>query len=153
MSWMEWWGESLDPGDVGEVQYGERPRRVRSRGIALLACFLALALLGGEAWLLWNLFGLRGGQEWAIAGVATLVYLALGYFVHPAPDYENIGWFGGLFDHPWRYSDDINRWMIFLLVALYPGKFVSEALIDFWRATGYAMPGSGKIIRVRREDT
>lgn len=30
------------------------------------------------------------------------------------PDYNNIGWLGGLIDHPFRFSNDINRNLIFI---------------------------------------
>ena len=66
----------------------------------------------------------------AIAAGLTLLYLVIAYLVHPQPDTSNIGWLGGLMDHPFRYSDDINRFLIFLVIALWPGRFVSESLVD-----------------------
>lgn len=43
-------------------------------------------------------------------------------------------WLGGLIDHPFRYSDDINRLLIFLSLLLLPGRMVAMGLIDFARA-------------------
>ena len=54
------------------------------------------------------------------------------YFLHPEPDYSNLGWFGGLIDNPFRYSDDLNRGLAFLFTFLWPGRFVANALINFF---------------------
>jgi len=44
-----------------------------------------------------------------------------------------VGWLGGLVDHPFRYSDDVNRILLFLLVILLPGRFLSETFVDLLR--------------------
>ncbi len=41
-----------------------------------------------------------------------------------------LGWLGGLMDHPFRYSDDINRFPIFLMIRLWPGRLIAESMID-----------------------
>ncbi|WP_266213722.1 hypothetical protein [Paraliomyxa miuraensis] len=59
-----------------------------------------------------------------------LAYLLVAYFIRPRPDFDNIGWLGGLIDNPFRYSDDINRFLMFLMVVLLPGRFVSDSLVE-----------------------
>ena len=31
-------------------------------------------------------------------------------------------------DHPFRYSDDLNRMLIFFLIILYPGRLISTTI-------------------------
>jgi len=35
-----------------------------------------------------------------------------------------------LIDHPWRYSDDINRTLLTAQCFLGPGRFIAESLLD-----------------------
>lgn len=150
MSLFEWLGESYNPGPVGTVDMGGRGRPGRSRAGVLVCFALAAGVLGlwvylvVGVWQVWNAAGLTA------IGFGTLLYLFLGYTVHPKPDTSNIGWAGGLFDHPFRYSDDINRTLIFLTVALWPGRFVSESLVDMGRLVAHAMrkgPKGGEVER------
>jgi hypothetical protein len=58
------------------------------------------------------------------------IYLALSYYIYPDPDLSDLGWFGGLMNNPFRYSDNINRQLLFLYVVLLPGRIALEALVD-----------------------
>jgi len=129
MSLLEWLGESYNPGSIGGIEIGGRPRE-RSR-FAVVACFVvAAALLTGWAYVVLFVWQVRSWEWLAINAGATLVYLLVGYFIHPAPDTENLGMLGGLFDHPFRYSDDLNRHLLFLLIILWPGRFIAESIVD-----------------------
>jgi len=130
MSLFEWLGEGYNPGPVGTVDVGGRRRGNRPR-IGVLICFsLSALVLGAWTYVVLSVWEIQSLD--ALAGIllGTIIYLFLGYTVHPKPDTSNIGWAGGLFDHPFRYSDDINRFLIFLIVVLYPGRFISESLVD-----------------------
>ena len=130
MSLFEWFGESSNPGPVGTVDVQSRSRGRRPR-IGVLVCFgLAAVFLGLWAYFVLGVWGVWSATGLVGVAVGTGGYLFLGYTVHPKPDMSNVGWAGGLFDHPFRYSDDINRSLIFLTVALWPGRFVSESLVD-----------------------
>ena len=127
MSLFEWFGESYNPGPSGSVKLGGGNRPDRSR-VAVIALFvISLVLLAG----VYVLVVERAGISTPVALGITVGYLLLGYFVHPKPDTSNIGWLGGLMDHPFRYSDDINRFLLFLMVFLLPGRFLAESLVDF----------------------
>ena len=130
MSLLEWLGETFDPGDIGSVEMGNRWRRSRPRIIVLTCLFLSCVLLGLCLYAIWGLFGLQSPEEFGIAAAVMLAYLAIAYWVHPQPDTENLGWFGMFFDHPFRYSDDLNRLLLFLLIVLSPGRFVAESIVD-----------------------
>jgi hypothetical protein len=138
MSLLEWFGEAHRPGPVGSVETGRRARAGRPRGQVLLRFVLAVLLLGMAFDQLMGLF--RVQDEGAVLKVATgvAIYLLLGYTVHPKPDPSNVGWLGGVIDHPFRYSDDINRFLFFLLLLLWPARFVAESGVDMIRLIAYA---------------
>jgi len=49
--------------------------------------------------------------------------------VRPQPDYSNTGLFGFI-DHPFRWSDDANRFLVFVRVLLFPGRIAAAAIRD-----------------------
>ena len=63
----------------------------------------------------------------------VLVYLAAGYWIRPRPDYGNLGIAGTPIDHPFRWSDDANRILVFLLALFWPGRFIADTCVDVWR--------------------
>jgi hypothetical protein len=100
-------GESLDPGDVGGIECGAPEVQRRSSTVVLLHFIFA------AFWL-----------------VFLAVYLIAAHYLSPLPDYDNLGWFGGIIDNPFRYSDDLNWMLITLKVILWPGNIVTVGLRD-----------------------
>jgi hypothetical protein len=146
MGLLEWIGESYDPGEIGSVQVGrgEPPRRSAA---AVITCFVITVGLLLAAYLgLYFGFPDLGWNSWLIIAGVSLGYFLLAYFIRPAPDMENIGWLGGMIDHPWRYSDDINRTLLMFLIVLYPGRFVGESVLDM----GLLLLGRKPVRRRRR---
>lgn len=141
MSLFEWIGESINPGSTGTFGIGGRDRAPRPRWAIILCLVITLAMLGGWFYLLWQVFGLRSMRPLGYAGLGTLAYLVISYLVRPEPDLENLGWLGGLIDHPFRFSDDINRGMLLLAALLLPGQFIAEALLDGFFLLGDAFMG------------
>jgi hypothetical protein len=93
---------------------------------------IALLLLGVWVYSLWT--GASSGPVLGAGLFFTGLYLLAAYLIHPKPDTSNVGWLGGFIDHPFRYSDDINRALVFLLILLWPGRLVANGLVDGWRA-------------------
>ena len=130
MSIFEWLGESSNPGPVGRAEFGPRKRGDQTRFTVLLRAFLSFVLIGAAIWLLAEPMGIRGLSAYLYPSLGFLVYCLIAYFVHPEPDESNMGLIVGLFDHPFRYSDDHNRFLLFLMIFLMPGRFISEAAVD-----------------------
>ncbi len=135
MSLQEWLDRNAQPGRVGGVDVGARRRREPSRAIVWLCAVFSLALLAGWAYFGWRTFR----AERVTVGLGTLAYLLAGYFVHPAARSDNLGWFGGLVDNPFRFSDGANRFLATVAVLLWPGRFVAESLVALLR--GRSPPG------------
>jgi hypothetical protein len=135
MSLFETIGEAFDPGPIGTLASPtDLPTDVPSRAAGLVRGTLGVALLAGwlylscARWAHWNL------NDCAIIVVATVVYLGFGYRVRPEPNYDNVGWFSGFMDNPFRISDDINRFLVLLMPLLWPARFVATSLLGLARA-------------------
>ncbi|MDB5253036.1 MAG: hypothetical protein JWP27_2205 [Flaviaesturariibacter sp.] len=126
MSFFEWLGESMNPGPLGTV-HSARHKPVfppgMKRGRVLLLAVVGWTLL---VYGLNTIYHLEEDRwQWAL-GFA--VYLAIAALITPAPDARNMGFAGGLIDHPFRITDDYNRLLAFLLVFLVPGKIIIFAV-------------------------
>lgn len=127
MSLLEWLGERRNPGPVGSLDLQEdephtRTPYARARG-AVAATLLGVALYG--------LYDSATSVEHGLTMLAILaVYLGVAFTLEPRPDTSNMGWAGGVIDHPFRWSDDANRFLLFLRVLLFPGRFVTRGIRD-----------------------
>jgi hypothetical protein len=65
----------------------------------------------------------------AVAGVMML-YTGIAFFFRPEANTDNMGWVGGGMNDPAQYSDNINRFLWNLHMALGPGRFTAETLLD-----------------------
>ena len=129
MGLFEFFFERRNPGPIGELATGPEPPG--SRHDLVLRCVISAMLLGGWIFVLVNIATTPGGL--GAGAFFTVVYLVVAYFLHPEPDSSNLGWFGGLMNNPFRFSDNVNRWLMFLSVVLWPGRMVSGTLMDLWR--------------------
>ncbi len=127
---IQWLGEAINPGPSGTIELHRPQRKRRKRIIAIIRLALAILLL--VIWVGLLVPDIAKGntytKNWILLG--TLIYLALGYFVHPKPEYQNLGLFWGLIDNPFRISDNWNRWLVSLEVVLMPGCFVAVSLVE-----------------------
>lgn len=64
-------------------------------------------------------------------GLGEVIYLVLGFFIQPQPNIDNMGWFGGLINNPFRITDNFNRFIFFLKLLLLPGRFMSQSILNF----------------------
>ena len=131
MSLFEWFGESYNPGEMGGIHMGGSAGSGQSRGIVLLCFVIAIALIAGGAFAIFHFGGDQWQQKMLLIGSGFAVYLLLAYFLRPEPDLDNVGWLGGLMDHPFRISDDVNRFLLFLQIALLPGRFIAQSIVNF----------------------
>jgi hypothetical protein len=130
MSFLELWGEQVDPGRIGTVEVGQEHDRCRSATLVWLR-FITVVVglpviwyfsIREIPWPLWQ-------ASAAVIG-GTLIYVAAAYLLQPEPDMSNMGWCGGLIDNPVRWSDDANRLLVSLAIVLGPGRFVAESVFD-----------------------
>jgi hypothetical protein len=128
---LQWLGEAINPGPVGTIEFHRPQKKRRKRVVAILRLLFSIGLM-----LIWQNVLLpeiaKGDgtvRNWLLLG--TLGYLVASYFIHPKPDYQNLGLFWGLIDNPFRMSDNLNRWLVTLEVILMPGSFVAVSVVEF----------------------
>jgi hypothetical protein len=100
---------------------------------------LALLWVGALAVLLGSYLGFRhlapglaaSHLPHFLGGLA--LYLAASNVFNPTYDASDVGWFGGLVDNPFSWSDDYNRSMRGLVIFFLPGKLVGAALRGTYR--------------------
>lgn len=126
MGLFELIGEWMSPGPVGSLGVGPAPPRQRP-------AWMRIAHVGMSAILLALLLAFIGLPHGLAGTLGCLAYIVAGTFLQPQPDYSNIGWLGGLIDHPFRLSDDVNRFLVFLRVVLWPGGLIGSGFVDLIR--------------------
>jgi hypothetical protein len=124
---FEWLFERKNPGAVGTFEVEAPESIVRSPLVTAIRGFIGLALIGGGVYLA---FQARNPLV-VLGGLA--VYLGFAHYIHPRPNRENVGFAGGLIDHPLRWSDDQNRMLLFLQIVLFPGRFATGGVRDLAR--------------------
>ena len=119
---LEWICERK-PGPVGRVDV-ETPYTAALPLWQLLLRFAFAALILGTAARV-----ILSADNRPMAALTFVVYLVAGYFVRPQPDHSNTGFLGFL-DHPLRWTDDLNRFLVFLRIVLLPGRIAAAAIRD-----------------------
>ena len=135
MALFEWLFEANNPNPVGEVKEREKPEYTDPIN------WLAILLGQVGFWLCVYFFlGFNKGihsdfdYPWALIKMGFLtLYLLIGYFFDIRPDYDNVGILGGIIDHPFRYTDDLNRFLIFLKIIFYPGYIMALSFVELWK--------------------
>jgi hypothetical protein len=131
MSLLEWIGERRSPGPLGTIEHQEPdPGHWSPRIIVVRAVIAAVMLAAAIAWVVG---AISSERDTGYALLALGIYCSIAYWVSPRPDYENVGLVGGVIDHPFRWSDDYNRLLVFVKVVLWPGRFVVVSIRDLLR--------------------
>ncbi|MBH1939663.1 hypothetical protein I5677_01995 [Mobilitalea sibirica] len=128
MGLLEYLLERKNPGKMGEFQKNNQPVK-KVHGVIVLIKLIASILF---IYFLFNMF-VRSNlnlQNVIVFVLILFIYCLISYKVIPRPDPSNVGLIGGLIDHPFRYTDDVNRLLILFLFLLYPGRFVSTTIFQ-----------------------
>lgn len=136
MRLFEWLGEWHKPGPVGRIRF----RRNQNEDGAPPRLWIILATIVGQGlfWMLTYLIFQQSSWQIIIGVLLGLfIYIILSFFIEPAPRYDNLGWFGGLVNHPFRVSDNINRFLLIFDVILTPGKLISYSFIIIYQLLWY----------------
>jgi hypothetical protein len=112
--------------DIGpSLEFRSRGQVIRDFVIALL---LVLVCAAGSVWAAWPAL-----RSVCMPLLAFAAYCTLAYFVRVRPNHDELGLGGGLIEHPLRWSDGGNRFLLRLVVFFAIGRFISGGLVDGWR--------------------
>ena len=131
MGLLEYLFERKNPGSVGEIQRNQPPGEPKSIFVVILKLIISIAISC-------SVFYITVMQNFSFINVMIfilifVVYNIISYNYIPRPDTSNIGLLGGLIDNPFRYTDDLNRNLMFLSVFLLPGRFISTTLVQTFK--------------------
>jgi hypothetical protein len=124
---LEWLFERKNPGPVGTIDVQSPETIARGPVATTIHGLIGLAMIGGGVSL-----ALQARNPLLVLG-GIAIYLVFAHFVHPKPNRENLGWAGGLIDHPLKWSDDHNRILLFLQIVLFPGRFATTGVRNLAR--------------------
>ena len=122
MGLFEWMWERNQRSRSGHIESYEQKNTHRfSRKRVIFNFVLTLIVLALPfLWFEESIFDVP--QKYLMVLALEAVYIFAGYHINPQPNSDNYGWAGGLIDNPFRISDDINRFLLFLRIILYPGR-------------------------------
>lgn len=131
VSWYELVGEQSHPQNRGQVRLNTFYETRKKPWWLVLLKLSALVVMFAVGYLL--LLPLVPLPMWKSVTVVTgiiLVYTGLAFFVRPEPNFDNMGFVGGLMNDPTQYSDNLNRALWKAHCLLGPGRFFAETLLD-----------------------
>lgn len=123
MGFLEFMGPNKKE-DMGTLDTETPCLKKTITGAGLAKFVVALALFAGLCALI-----MRSDSR-GFLFLALAVYLVMAYFFVPRPNTADLGLLGGLVDHPLKYTDDVNRALLFLKIVLAPGRFIIRSLVD-----------------------
>jgi hypothetical protein len=128
MGLLEYLLERKNPGKVGTIESNSEPINRISIPLLIVKLVIALVILGG-------LLYITCGNNISVGNVVAFciimfLYCLISYHVVPKPDTSNVGLLGGLVDHPFKFTDDLNRFLIFLSILLFPGRFIATTFLQ-----------------------
>lgn len=128
MGMFEYFFERKRPKTVGSIDKNKKSIPPIRTPLLLFKLVVSIGMLAGIFYA--TLFQNLNIINTIIFIIALLIYCFISYNYIPQPNYSNMGLFGGLIDHPFKFSDDVNRMLRLLLVLLYPGRFIATTMIQ-----------------------
>lgn len=131
MSFFEWFFERNNPGPTGSVETYHHKLSCPRIWIIIAGMMGLLAFLFFIYYVPFNQFNAFEVRSACLGTSLSIAYLFASYYIYVKPDYDNMGVFGFI-DNPFKYTDDINRFMLFFQVLLLPGKIISIPIVNMF---------------------
>ena len=126
-------GELINPSPVGKVELNDDDYDIRQKLIPI-RFIISLIIIGIIEYLfVFQMEYLNNFSELLKVNAFLIFYLLIAYKMSIRPDYDNLGWVPFLINNPFRFSDNINRFLVILNLLLTPGKFISKSIVGFFR--------------------
>lgn len=144
---------SRNYGECGSIEVNTRYVPQRHASVVAFKTLTSLAMMGGFAyWMFtWSFLPQHVLPRLAVIVGVEMIYVALSFFIVPRPNYDDMGYFGGLINNPWRYSDNYNRSLRDWNVLLGPGRFISSTMLDCAAMLGVMKPDPTEEMRYAEE--
>ena len=129
MDLIEWLFERNNPHPIGEIKDRQKPDEGEPINWAML--IIGQIFFWGIIFIVSKTTFFEGDIIWILIKSGILIlYLLISYQFDIQPDYNNVGLLGGLMNHPFRYSDNMNRYLIFFKIILFPRYIMAGSFIE-----------------------
>ncbi len=124
--------ELFTPGPTGTIDFDDKDPEVRQKYIPVRFA-IALIIIGTIEYFLVFATGRSDDYYYILlVNIFLLVYLLLAAIIRIEPNTENLGLVPFLIGHPFRFSDNLNRFLVMLNILFLPGKFLSRSIVRFY---------------------
>ena len=131
MGILEIIGELIKPGPTGRMDFGDRVFNEKLKYIPIRFAISLIIILLIEYYFVFRpeIQDIKGA--FLKVNIFLLAYLLISYTLRIKPDYSNTGWIPFLINNPFRFSDNVNRFLAIIEIICYPGKYISRSIISF----------------------
>jgi hypothetical protein len=126
-------GELISPGPIGKMDFKDKDYEVRQKFIPI-RFVISLIIIGIIEYLF--VFQTEYFDDFSYilkVNAFLVIYLLISSIIRIRPDYDNLGWVPFLINNPFRFSDNINRFLVILNILFMPGKYISKSIVGFYR--------------------
>ena len=126
-------GELISPGQVGKMDFKDRKYEIRQKLIPV-RFIISLIIIGViEYFFVFQKEYFNDFSQLLRVNAFLIIYLLVASFIRIKPDYDNLGWVPFLINNPFRFSDNINRFLVVLEILFMPGKYISKSIVGFYK--------------------
>ncbi len=125
-------GELINPGSIGKLGFNDNENHVRQKFIPI-RFIISMVIIGIIEYLFLSELNYLDFSYILKINVFLIIYLLISYIINIKPEYGNLGWVPFLINNPFRFSDNINRFLLILKILFMPGKYISRSVIGFYR--------------------
>lgn len=131
MSLFEIIGELITPGPIGGLDFGDHVSNDKLKYIPIRFAISLIIICLIEYYFVFrpDIFDVK--SAFVKVNIILWTYLLISYVLRVKPNYSNTGWVPFLINNPFRFSDNINRFLVLIEIIFYPGKYISRSIIGF----------------------
>ena len=122
----------IHPGPIGGIDFKDKKSEVRQKFIPI-RFIISLIIIGIVEYLF--IFQKDYHDDFShilIVNALFVFYLLIASVIRIKQDYDNLGWVPFLINNPFRFSDNINRFLVILNLFFLPGKYILRSIAGFY---------------------
>jgi hypothetical protein len=125
-------GELISPGPIGKMDFNDKNYEIRQKFIPI-RFVISLIIIGIIEYLfVFQREYFNDFSQLLKVNTFLIIYLLIAYVIRIRPDFDNLGWVPFLINNPFRFSDNINRFLVILNILFMPGKYISKSIVGFY---------------------
>ena len=122
-------GELFNPGQIGEIDFSDN-RKIYGKKFINIRVAISLIILGFVEYLFLNQPEHYNDYGYILrVNIIMLIYLLISSKINVRPNSQNLGWVPFKIDNPFRFSDDINRFLVVFKILFMPENIYYKALV------------------------